>query len=481
MKKSTIFLLVVLCSCSVGPNYKTPEDTISNAWASSPVDSDAIKTAWWEAFGDELLIKYIKLAAEYNNDLLAATSNIYQARAMRMIVASAFFPKIGADINATRTYFSKNGPVFAGSDILGVDSNPSTLPFNLQAPQLQSLFNAVLDAKWEIDVWGKTRRAVEAASAYIGQAIEERNDVLLSIMAEIANNYIELRGYQREGKLISDYIALIEEEYLLIHKQYDAGYVSYLDDENIRATLAKERAKLPEIEAQIRKNIYTLSILTGSVPETLLEELLIYKDLPKVPETIAVGLRSDLLKRRPDVRKVERKLAEATAEIGVAVASFFPSIVFMGDIGFQSLSLSNLFSMGSKTWSGGGDFNLPIFQGGKLVGNLKAKKAKTEIAAKSYQQTILNALQETESAVTVYTQDLKIISEKKEAKNRYQDLLFLTKARFTSGLVSALELIDAERVYNQAEQDLLGSDVKTLLDTIFLYKALGGGWENPPN
>lgn len=479
MKKNIVFLVVIFCGCSVGPNYKPPENTVSNTWASQPEDSDAVKTDWWEVFEDELLTKYIKVAAEYNKDLLAATSNIYQARAMKMIVASAFFPKMGADINATRTYFSKNGPVLAGSDTLGVDSNPSTLPFNLQAPQLQSLFNAVLDAKWEIDVWGKTRRAVEAASAYIGQAIEERNDVLISIMAEIASNYIELRGYQKESELISEYIGLLEKEYLLIHKQYEVGYVSYLDDENIRATLAKERAKLPEIEAQIRKNIYTISILTGSVPEALLEELIVPKMLPKIPQTIGIGLRSDLLRRRPDVRKVERKLAEATAEIGVAVASFFPSIVFMGDIGFQSLSLSNLFSMGSKTWSGGGDFNLPIFQGGKLVGNLKAKKAKTEAVAHAYQQTILNALQETESAVTAYTQDLKIIQDKKEAKNRYEDLLFLTKERFAKGLVNALHLIDAERIYNQSDQDLLRSDVKTLLDTIFLYKALGGGWETP--
>jgi multidrug efflux system outer membrane protein len=479
VKKIKIAFLLLLCGCSVGPNYKAPENTVSNKWASGLENSDAIVTNWWEVFGDELLTKYIKTAAEYNNDLLTATSNIAQARALKMIVASAFFPKFGADINATRTYFSKNGPVLAGSDILGVDSNPSTLPFNLQAPQLQSLFNAVLDAKWEIDIWGKTRRGVEAANAYIEQTIEERNDVLISVMAEIASNYIELRGSQTKEKLISEYIELLESEYELIHKQYEVGYVNLLDVENIRATLAKEKAKLPEMEAQIRKNIYTISVLTGSVPEVLVEELLIPKKLPKIPETIAVGLRSDLLRRRPDVRKVERMLAEATAEIGVAVASFFPSLVFMGDIGFQSLSLSNLFSMGSKTWSGGGDFNLPIFQGGKLVGNLKAKRAKTESVAHSYQQTILNALQETESAVNRYGQDLQIIKDKTEAKNRYEDLVFLSKERYTKGLVNLLQLIDSERACNQSKQDLLASDVKTLLDTIFLYKALGGGWETP--
>ncbi len=472
-----LVIALILVGCSVGPNYKTPENTVSTTWPEKPEDTDAPLIKWWEVFEDEFLNKYIATAVEYNNDVLSATSNILQARAMRQIVASAFFPQIGADVNATRTYFSKNGPVFAGSDTKGVDSAPGGLPFFLQAPQLQSLYNAVIDATWEIDIWGKTRRQTEAASAYIGQSIEERNDVLISVMAEIANNYIELRAAQKESRLIEENILLLEIEYVLIHKQFEVGYVSRLDDEIIRATLSEERAKLPELTAQIHRNIYTLSILTGAIPEALLEELLPPQELPKIPETIAVGLRSDLLRRRPDIRKVERELARATADIGVAVASFFPSLVLIGDGGFQSLSLSNLFNMASKTWSIGGDINLPIFQGGSLVGNLRAKRAKTESVAHAYQQTILKALQETESAIVTYTQDLQIIKDRTEAKNRYADLLFLSKERYTKGLVNLLKLLDAERQYNYSEQQLLDSATKTLLDTIYLYKALGGGWE----
>ncbi len=475
MKKVAICL--IFAGCSVGPNYRPPLNSISDTWIFPTESSERPLVKWWEVFGDELLSKYIEEAAKHNNDVLTATSNILQAKAMRQMVASAFFPQIGADVNATRTYFSKNGPVIAGADTAGVDSTPSTIPFNLQFPQLQNLYNAVLDAIWEIDIWGKTRRQLESATALVGEKIEMRNDVLISVMAEIANNYIGLRGLQKESQLIEENILLLEAEYFLIHKQYEVGYVSRLDDETIQAILATERAKLPELTAEIHRNIYTISILTGEVPEALLAELIVPKDLPKIPENVAVGLRSELLLRRPDVRKVERELAAATADVGVAVASFFPSLVLLGDGGFQSLLLNNLFSLASKTWSIGGDFNLPILQGGKLIANLKAKRARVEAVAHTYQETVLKALQETESAIISYNQDFKTIQEKTTAKNRYGDLVFLSRERYTKGLVSLLAFIESERRYNQSEQDLLASSTKALLDTIFLYKALGGGWQ----
>ncbi len=475
--KYTYIFFIILCGCSVGPNYKTPDSTVSSTWAAPNENTDAPLIKWWEVFEDELLNKYVAKACEFNNDVLSATSNILQARAMRMMVASAFFPKIGADVNATRTYFSKNGPVFAGNDILGVDSNPSTLPFNLQAPQLQSLYNATLDASWEIDIWGKTRRQVEAANAYIGETIEDRNNILISVMAEIANNYIELRSFQKEFQLITESVRLLEVEYFLIHKQLEVGYVSRIDDENIQALLASETARLPYLESQIHRNIYTISILTGDLPEALLEELLPQKELPKLPQSIAVGIRSDLLRRRPDIRKVERELAKVTAEIGVAVANFFPSFVLMGDGGFQSLSLGNLFAMASKTWSFGGDIQLPIFQGGKLVGNLKAKRAKTEAVAHTYQQTILKALQETETAIISQKEDLESLKQRKESTTHYEDLVFLSKERFTKGVVNLLNLLETQRQYITSEQELLGSNAKALIDTVRLYKALGGGWQ----
>lgn len=477
-------MTVVLAGCAVGPNYKAPDNDVANTWVSESevASSDTPLIEWWKVFEDPLLNKYIQMAAEYNNDVLTATSNILQARALRQIAASSFFPIIGADVNATKTYFSKNGPIFAigpsTGSVPGTVSANTGLPFSAQIPQMQPLYNALFDASWEIDIFGKTRRTVEAADAVIGQTIEQRSDVLLSVMAEIARNYMELRSAQARSQLTLENIGILEKKSVLIHKQYETGYASRLDDENIQATLSSERALLPDIEAEIHRNIYTLSVLIGSVPETLIDELIVPQALPRAPNTVAVGLRSDLLRRRPDIRKVERALAAATAHEGVAVASFFPTITLIGDGGFQSLMVKNLFSLGSKTWAIGGDINMPIFEGGRLMGNLKAKRAETAATAHTYQQTVLNALEEAESSLMAFSQDLKTSKEREEETQHNRVLVGLSEQRNSKGLVSLLNLLDVERQLNASEQSLLTSNTNKLLDVIALYKALGGGWEN---
>jgi outer membrane protein, multidrug efflux system len=482
--KKFIGITIIFAGCAVGPNYQAPENDVADTWTSESeiASSDTPLIHWWDVFEDPLLSKYIEMAAEYNNDVLTATSNILLARAYRQIAASSFFPMIGADVNATKTYFSKHGPLFASEPSVGEvpgTISPSTgLALIPQFPQIQPLYNALFDATWEIDIFGKTRRTVEAANAIIGLSIEQRNDVLLSVMAEIARNYMELRSSQKRSALIEENICILEKESVLIRKQFEAGYVSRLDDENILAALASERALLPNIEAQIYRNIYTLSVLTGAVPEKLVEELKAPQPLPKAPETVAVGLRSDLLRRRPDIRRVERALAAATANEGIAVARFFPTIKLLGDGGLQSLMLKNLFSWGSRTWALGGDITLPIFEGGRLMGNLKAARAETASTAHAYQQTVLNALEEAESAIVTFTQDLKTSKERKEATDRYQDIVGLSEQRNAKGLVSLIDLLNAERQLNEAEQSLLNSDTAKLLDLIALYKSLGGGWEN---
>jgi NodT family efflux transporter outer membrane factor (OMF) lipoprotein len=482
--KKFIWITVIFAGCSVGPNYRAPENDVADTWVSeSPVaSSDKPLIKWWDVFEDPLLTKYVEMAAEYNNDVLTATSSILVARAYRQIAASSFFPMIGADVNATKTYFSKQGPLFASEPSVGVlpgtVSSTTGLPVIPQFPQIQPLYNALFDATWEIDIFGKTRRTVEAANAVIGLSIEQRNDVLLSVMAEIARNYMELRSSQERSKLIEENIGILEKKAALVHKRFEAGYVSRLDDENILATLATERALLPDIKAQIYRNIYTLSVLTGAVPEKLVEELKEPQPLPKAPETVAVGLRSDLLRRRPDIRRVERALAAATAQEGVAVAKFFPTITLMGDGGLQSLMLKNLFNWGSKTWSLGGDITMPIFEGGRLMGNLKAARAETAATAHRYQQTVLNALEEAESAIVAFTQDLKTCKERREATDRYQDLVGLSEQRNSKGLISLLDVLDSERQLNESQQSVLNCDTAKLLDLIVLYKALGGGWES---
>lgn len=480
--KKTSVVLLFLAGCAVGPNYKEPENKVSNTWsAPAEVSNDTPLVEWWKVFNDDLLNKYIAKAVEHNNDVLTAESNILAARAMRQVAASSFFPQIGADVNATKTAFSKNGPLFQSDPSLGKlpgTVSPATgLSFSPQTPQVQSLYNALFDASWEIDLFGKTRRTVEAADALIGRAIELKNDTLITVMAEIARNYLELRSLQKRAALIEENIQLLEQKELIVQEQLAKGYVSRVSYEYIHAQLATEKALLPDITAQTYRAIYTLSILTGDVPETLVNELLEPRDLPQVPNTVAVGLRSDLLRRRPDIRKVERELAAATAAVGIAVASFFPSITLFGDGGFQSLAIKNLFNMGSKTWAVGGDILMPIFQGGRLMGNLKAARAETAATAHRYQQTVLSALEETESALMSYTQTLKKCLERKEATEKYHKLVLLSRERHAYGLIALTDLIDTQRELNTSEQSLLDSDTASLLDLVTLYKSLGGGWE----
>lgn len=483
MKK--IATLILLAGCAVGPNYQEPENNVSDVWATSSntiVTDDAPLIEWWTVFNDELLNQYIQKAADNNNDVLTAESNILAARALKQVAASSFWPHFGADVNATKTYFSKNGPIFASSPSEGVlpgTISPLTgLTSFPQVPQIQPLYNALFDAKWEIDLFGKTRRNVEAATAMIGRAIELRNDTLITVMAEIARNYIEVRSFQKRHQLIQENIHLLEQKEQIIQQQLKAGYVSRINHEQILAQLATERALLPDIDAQIHRNIYTISVLTGDLPETLVEELLPHKPLPEIPNLVAVGIRSDLLRRRPDVRAAERSLANATAREGVAVASFFPTITILGDGGLQSLALKDLFSWGSRTWAYGGEISAPIFEGGRLMGNLKLARAETAATAHQYQQTVLSAIEETESALITYTQDLKTAQERTNSTDKYRSILSLSKDRHSAGLISRLDLIDNERTLNQSQQALLDSNTSSLIDLITLYKALGGGWES---
>jgi NodT family efflux transporter outer membrane factor (OMF) lipoprotein len=282
---------------------------------------------------------------------------------------------------------------------------------------------------------------------------------------------------QKRLELTEENISLLERTVSLIKQRYKSGIANLLDVERIEAELSTQNATVPNIYAQLYRSIYAISVLTGSLPETLLAELLPMQPLPLLPEQIAVGLRSDILRRRPDIRYAERQLAAATADIGVAVASFFPSVHLFGQLGFQSLSFNNLFSGDSKTWSFGGDINMPIFQGGKLCGNLQANEAATSAAYFTYQQTILNALREAETALVNVVKDKETSDILRFTVEKTRKISTLTNQRYTSGLVSMTDLIDSERQLISTELSLLDNETAALNDLIALYKALGGGWQ----
>jgi multidrug efflux system outer membrane protein len=472
-------LLFLLSGCMVGPNYSPPETVVSDTWQTESAGEPIEK--WWEVFGDDLLTKYIALASEQNYDIQTAEANILKARAFRTVAASKLFPQVTLDTNGTKTYFSKTGPLGTFGQAAGNPADttsPGTgLQFTPQFPQIQNLFNFLFDASWEIDIFGKTRREMESAKAEYESLIDQRNDILLSILSEVAKNYIDLRSFQNRASLLEKNIELYEKNKEIVSANLLYGYANQIDLENIEAKLATAKAALPDSYSEIYRAIFTLSVLIGKPPETLVEELLAERPLPSPPSQVGVGLRSELLRRRPDIRFAERKLAEATADIGVAVAAFFPTVSLLADGGFQSLLLPKLFEWGSRTWAWGADFNMPIFQGGRLVGNLQISRAEAAAAASTYQQTVLSALQEAESHLKAYQETAVATKDYAEAVLHNCYVVAITKERFEKGLINLIDLLNNEKTLISAQLTELDSKTAELTTLIALYKSLGGGWE----
>ena len=295
------FLLpLLLTGCMAGPNYHPPETVVSDTWnADNQATSEPIQK-WWEVFDDDLLTKYIGLATEQNYEIRTAEANILKARALRQIAASKLFPQVVADLNGTKTYFSKNGPVFAIGQATGnpgVTTSPLTgLPFTVQVPQIQNLFNALFDASWELDLFGKTRRAVESAVAEYESLVDQKNDILLTILAEVARNYIDLRSFQERAALLQKNIDLYEQNAQIVKANLQYGLANQLDLETIEAQLATAKATLPDSYSEIYRAIYTLPLLIAQPPVPLVPELLITRPLPGLPERVAEGQTSVLRK-----------------------------------------------------------------------------------------------------------------------------------------------------------------------------------------
>jgi multidrug efflux system outer membrane protein len=478
-----VILTLFFSGCSVGPNYVTPDTAIKDAWQTrvDEIDTDPTVTAWWSLFKDPMLNRCVEMAALQNQQIAQAEAAILQARALRDVAASKFFPQISSDLSAVKTYFSKNGPVYAvspgGGPGSGTSSQTTGLPFSLQVPQVQNLFTALLDASWEIDFFGKTRRTVESAQAHVESTIEQRNGILLSVIAETARNYIELRGFQKQAEYLTENIHLLEKTVQIIYSQRQSGIANAIDLETIEATLAQARADLPETVANICRAIYSISLLTANSPEVLVEELMQVAPLPLLPDLVSLGLRSDLLRRRPDVRQAEREIAARTADIGVAVAAFYPTFSLLGDAGLQSISIHNFFQSASRTWAYGADLNGPIYQGGKLTGNLHAAEAAKTMAFHAYRETVLAALQDTESALVAYAEDLKAARNQKESVEKYEKIVEIVSSQLRSGLIDQTVFFNHQRQLIAAQQLQLESDIAARIDLVALYKALGGGWQ----
>jgi NodT family efflux transporter outer membrane factor (OMF) lipoprotein len=459
----------IVGGCNVGPDYHPSAANTPAAWSSQPANgltaiADA-DSAWWTSFNDGELDSLVQRAAQANPDLRVAEARLRQARAVRQMSAADLWPTLDASGSFARAKQSKNQPLIGSLPL------PANFPFEY------SVYQAGFDASWEIDLFGAKRRALEATTADWEAAVESRDDAMVTLLAEVARNYVELRGGQLRLDISHRNLKLQEEALELTRARFQTGVANELDVTRAAALLASIQAAVPPLEAAVRASMYTLAILVGRDPGDLVAELTPTKPIPLVPPEIPIGLPSDLLSRRPDVRRAERQLAAETARIGVAKSDWFPKLSLTGDAGLESVSLGKWFTPGSEFWSLGPSLQWRALDFGRVRAEVSAQTAVQEAALAAYEKTALASLLEAESAVVAYAQEQNRHGALTEEVAENRRSLEMANGLFREGRVNFLDVLDAERSLYQSEDELAVSDQAVSIDLITLYKALGGGWE----
>ncbi|HSW46747.1 MAG TPA: efflux transporter outer membrane subunit, partial [Phycisphaerae bacterium] len=341
----------------------------------------------------------------------------------------------------------------------------------------QNLFQTGFDATWEVDVFGGVRRSVEAAGADIQAAEEYQRHVLVSLLSEVARNYIETRSNQRRLTIAAENISSQQDTLELTRTRFNAGLTSELDVAQAQAQLATTQSQVPVLEMLLAQAIHRLGVLLGQPPESLVDELVQAAPIPAVPPEIPVGLPSELLHRRPDIRRSERQLAAATARIGVATAELFPRFSLTGSFGTQTDDIQHFLDRKSLFWSVGPTMSWPIFDAGRIRANIDVQDIRQQQALALYQQAILIALEEVENALVAYRQEQVRYRHLATAAKSNRRAFDLANERYAKGLADFLSVLESQRSLYVTEDALIQSEGRAVASLIAIYKALGGGWE----
>jgi NodT family efflux transporter outer membrane factor (OMF) lipoprotein len=465
----TALAFVLFQGCAVGPNFQPPKTTPPAQWsapqAGGETNLEPSLDSWWKSFNDPQLDSLVERAVRTNQDLRIAEARVREARAFYRIASSQLWPTVDAGGSYARENQSKNQP------ILGSLPMPSGIPYE------NNVYQAGFDASWEIDVFGGNRRAVEAGKAEAAAAEFGRRNVLVTLLGEVARNYVELRGCQRRLEIATNNLATQQEALALAQNRFNNGLTSDLDVQQAATILANTRAAIPMLETGIQDYIHRLGVLLGQPPEALLAELSAPAPIPSAPPIVPAGLPSDLLRRRPDIQQAERQLAASTARIGVATADLFPKFSLTGVAGYESTSASDWFSGGSKFWSIGPTVQWRIFDAGRIRANIRVQDARQEQALAAYEKTVLLSFEDVENSLVAYAKEQIRRRSLEDAVASSQDSLHLANQLYGNGLASFINVLDAERSLYQAQDALVQSDKAVTQNLISLYKARGGGWE----
>jgi NodT family efflux transporter outer membrane factor (OMF) lipoprotein len=461
--------LAFLASCSaVGPDYKRPDLEMPAAFRNPAFQSSVPQRPdpWWEAFQDPVLAGLIEDAVHHNQDIRIAVAAVHEARAARRIAGSRSMPSIDANANYRRLRASENGVIVGPLAEAGLADTET------------DLYQTGLEASWEIDVFGSVRRDNEAAIARVQEVNERLADALVAVTAEVGLAYTDLRGAERELAVLQRNVEIQSRTLTLIRNQLGVGIASELDVEGARSQLARTTAQEPLLRAAVDIATYRLAVLTGRIPGELTDSLKGSAELVVRGDLVPVGLPSDLLLRRPDVRAAERGLDAATADVGVATADLYPRFFLTGAGGFESVSFGDLFETQSGFFAIGPSIRWPVFRGGALRARVEAAEARVDAQYALYQQSILLAVEDVERSLVGYGQQELRRRELVESRDAAMKAADLVRQIYERGLVQFLEVLDAERRALEVDLDLVRSEAEVTRQAIRLYRALGGGWEH---
>ncbi|MGH6869103.1 MAG: efflux transporter outer membrane subunit, partial [Methylocella sp.] len=465
---------------SVGPDFEAPDPLLPSVSffgkpgpsaianpapaASAKGDTSPVDPTWWAAFRDPILTSLAGRVAAANLDVNSATLKLAESRSQLGVVASAALPAINGDASYQRQLFSENGLVSLGKTL----APPGT---SFVVPPI-SIYQPGFDASWELDLWGHVRRQIEAAGAQVEAAENQRRDMLVSTMAELARDYIQLRGVQAQIAISKENLDSTNEILQLTKTRAARGLTTQLDVENAAAEVASIRAQLPDLENQESMEINALSLLLDEPPGSLKSELARAKPVPPVPPRVPLGIASELARRRPDIRAAEAQLHAATADIGVAVADFYPSVKLNGtNVGLNALDLKDLWKGSSLQYVLGPSLSIPIFDGGRLKSTLELREIQQQEAAITYHKTVLQAWHEVVNALVAYRTERQHRARLKDQVDHSRRALALSRERYDTGIIDFITVLDAARTLLQAELQYAQSTTNVSTNVVQLYKA----------
>ena len=477
--------LTLLAACAVGPRFQPPHPDVPTQWDGgaleptaalpSRIAAEALDAQWWQSFADPLLSELVATARTANPDLEMATLRVAQSRRQREAVLGGRLPSVTASASYQRQRQSEHGTSTRLIDAIGAPGADRDAIIEVLSEPFD-VYQAGFDAAWELDLWGRVRRSIESATASLAASTEDLHDAQLSVTAETARTYFDLRGVQDQLRIAREEIASNEDSLTLVEYRAAGGIVSELDVITRRAQLADARARIPQLEQRERQLTNALALLLGQAPGSLADKLAT-RTTVQPPARVAVGMPSEIARRRPDIRRAEARLHAATAEIGVAVADLYPRISLTGGFLSQSLDASDFTDWGSRQWSVGPSLQLPLFDGGRRRAVIELRELQQQEAAVNYQRTVLRAWHEIDAMLSAYAAEQRRHQELAIAVSASKDAFDIAQLRYERGLTSNLVALDAQRTWLQAQRAYSDSSTTIATQLVALYKSLGGGWE----